>query len=70
MDRLMPKGENEKVIELMKDKLDTKIVTNFVGLRAKTYSYLTHDGNKDKKATGAKEYVIKKNLSLKIIKTV
>ena len=70
MDRLMPKGKNEKVIELMKDELGTKIVTNFVGLRAKTYNYLTHDGNKDKKAKGTKEYVIKKTLSLKIIKTV
>ena len=70
MDRLMPKGENEKVIELMKDELDRKIVTNFVGLKAKTYNYLTHGGNKDKKAKGAKEYVIKKILSLKIIKTV
>ena len=33
---------------------------NFVGLRKKTYSYLTYDSNEDKKARGAKEYGIKR----------
>ena len=38
----------------MKDKLGRKIVTKFVALRPKTYSYLMDDGNSGKKAKGAK----------------
>ena len=34
----------------MRDKLGKKIVTKFIGLRAKTYSYLIDDGSKNKKA--------------------
>ena len=53
----------------MKDEISGQI-TKFVRLRAKTYSYLIDDGSKDKKAKGTKMFVIKKNLSLKIMKTV
>ena len=52
--RLLPKGKNKKVIGLMKDELAGKIMTKIVGLRAKTYSYLTDDDSKDKKAKGKK----------------
>ena len=45
-------------------------LTKFVGVRAKTYSYLINDGSENKKANDTKRCVIKKNLSLKIIKTV
>ena len=44
-------------------------MTKFIGLRAKTYSYLIDDGSEDKKAKSTKKYVIKKS-SLKIIKTI
>ena len=56
----MPKGKN-KVIGLMKDELGGKIMPKFVGLKAKTYSYLTDEGNEDKREKGAKyKCVIKK----------
>ena len=51
----MPKGKIEKVIGLIKDELGRKIMTKFVRLRAKTYSYLTNDVSEDKKAKGTKK---------------
>ena len=58
--RPLPTGENKKVIGLMKDELGGKIITEFVTLRPKTYSFLTDDGKEDKKAKGTKKCVIKK----------
>ena len=52
--KLLPKGKNKKVIALMKDKLCVKIMIKSVGLRAKTYSYLTDDSSQDKKEKGTK----------------
>ena len=46
----------------MKDELNEKIITQFVALRPKTYSYLMDDGSNDKKAKGIKKYVIKQIL--------
>ena len=44
----------------MKDELGGKIMTEFVTLRPKTYSFLTDDGKENKKAKGTKKCVIKK----------
>ena len=66
--RPLPKGKNKKIIGLMKDELGGKIMTKFAALRPKTYSYLTYDGNSDKKANGARKCVIKKYLNSMIIK--
>ena len=60
VNRLLPMGRNKKVIGLMKDELGGKIITEFITLRPKTYSYLTDDGQEDKKAKGTKTCVIKK----------
>ena len=37
-------------------------MTKFVGLRAKTYSYLRDDGSVDKKAKGTKKCIIKRKV--------
>ena len=58
IERPLPKGINKKVIGLMKDELGRKIMIKFLGLRAKTYSYLIDDGSEDKKAKGTKNCVI------------
>ena len=50
------------MIGLMKDALGGKIMTEFVALRPKTYSYLIDDGSNDKRAKGTKKCVIKKIL--------
>ena len=48
--RPLLKGKNKKVIGLMKDELGRIIMKEFVGLRAKPYSYLTDNNNEDRKA--------------------
>ena len=58
--RPLPTGKNKKVIGLMKDELGGKIITEFVTLWPKTYSFLTDDGKEDKKAKGTKKCIIKK----------
>ena len=63
--RLLPVGKNKKVICLFKDELGGKIMTEFVELRAKTYSYLMDDDSEHKKAKGAKKCVIKRDLMFK-----
>ena len=62
VNRPLPTGENKKKIGLMKDELGGKIMTEFVALRPKTYSYLTDDCEEDKKAKGTKKCVIKQRL--------
>ena len=60
VDRPLPTGKNKKVIGLMKEELGGKIITEFVTLRPKTYSYLTDDCKEIKKAKGTKKCVIKR----------
>ena len=67
VERPLPMGKNKKVIGMMKDELGGRIMKEFIGLRPKCYSYLTDDGNIDKKAKGTKKCVIKKKLCLIIM---
>ena len=62
VDRPFSTGKNKKVIGLMKDELGGKIMTEFVALRPKTYSYLTDDCEEDKKAKRTKKCVINREL--------
>ena len=61
-DRALPIGVNKKVVVLMKDELGDGIITEFVALRPKAYSYKTNDNIELKKAKGTKKYVVKKML--------
>ena len=45
-----PKGKNKTFISVMKDELSEKIMKEFVGLRAKPYSYLKDGNSEDEKA--------------------
>ena len=70
-------AEDKIVIGLIKDELGGTIITKFVGLRAKTFSYLIDDRSKDKKAKGTQKCVMErkpkfenyKQLNLRIKKT-
>ena len=68
-DRPLPVGLNKKVIGLRKDELGGAIMTEFVGLRPKLYSYKKLDGSEDKKCKGIKKCVVKKTLTFEDYKT-
>ena len=54
--------KEKKVIGLMKDKLEGKIMTEFALIRPETYSYLIDDDNSDKKSKGTKRMCNKKKI--------
>ena len=57
LDRPCLKEKIKKVIRLMKEELDGKIMKEFVGLRAKTYSHLKDNDDEDKKKQKTQESV-------------
>ena len=61
-DRPLPIGVNKKVVGLMKGELGGGIITEFVALRPKAYSYKTNDNIELKKAKCTKQCVVKKML--------
>ena len=61
-DRPLPTGINKKVIGLMKDELGGDIITEFVALRPKAYSYIKNNFTEMKKAKGTKKCVVNKIL--------
>ena len=61
--RPLPIGLNKKVKGLMKDELGGKIITEFVALRPKLYSYKKLDGSENKKCKEIKKCVVKKTLT-------
>ena len=67
--RPLPVGLNKKVIGLMKNELGGAIMTEFMALRPKLYSYKMLDGSEDKKCKGIKKCVVKKTLTFLDYKT-
>ena len=55
-------GKNKTVIGLMKYELKGEIMTEFVSLRPKKYSYLKVDGDYDKRAKVTKKCIIRRVL--------
>ena len=59
----LPIGRNKKVIGLMKDELGGTIMTEFITLRPKLYSFRKIDGSEDKKCKGIEKCIVKKTLT-------
>ena len=57
--------KNNKVIGKFKDECGGKIMQEFVGLRAKLYSYKMYEGDETKKCKGVKSSVVKKEITFK-----
>ena len=62
--RPLPKGKNKKVIGLMKGELGGQVMKEFVGLRAKIYSYLKDSNDYNKKAKVTKKDLKKGKLKI------
>ena len=65
----LPIGLNKKVMGLMRNELGGKIMTEFMALRPKLYSYKKLDGVEDKKCKGIKKCIVKKTLTFEDYKT-
>ena len=59
----MPTGCNKKVLGMFKDEAGGKIIDEFVGLRAKLYSYKMFEGKESKKCKGVKKSVVKESIT-------
>ena len=59
----IPSGFNKKVLGMFKDEVNGKYIEEFVGLRAKLYSYKMFEGEESKKCKGVKNSVVKKSIT-------
>ena len=59
----IPSGFNKKVLGMFKDEVNGDIIDEFVGLRAKLYSYKMFEGKESKKCKGVKKSVVKKSIT-------
>ena len=62
--------KNKKVLGKMKDETVGKLITEFVGLRAKLYAYKTLENKEIKKAKGVKKSVINQTINIDDYKKV
>ena len=65
----IPTGINKKVLGKFKDEVAGKIIKEFVGLRAKLYSFKMEDGAENKRCKGVKKQVVKETITHEDYKT-
>ena len=65
----IPTGINKKVLGKFKDEAGGKIIKEFVGLRAKLYSYKMFKGEEIKKCKGIKKQVVENSITHEDYKT-
>ena len=65
----IPSGINKKVLGMYKDEAKGKNIKEFVGLRAKLYSFKMEEGKENKKCKGIKKAVVEKSIRHEDYKT-
>ena len=65
----IPTGINKKVLGMFKDEVAGKIIKEFVGLRAKLYSFKMDEGKENKRCKGIKKAVVEKSIRHEDYKT-
>ena len=65
----IPTGINKKVLGMFKDEAAGKIIKEFVGLRAKLYSFKMEEGGESKKCKGVKKQVVENSITYEDYKT-
>ena len=65
----IPTGINKKVLGMFKDEAAGKIIKEFVGLRAKLYSFIMEDGKENKRCKGVKKQVVESSITHEDYKT-
>ena len=65
----IPTGINKKVLGMFKDEAAGKIIKEFVGLRAKLYSFIMEDGKENKRCKGVKKQVVENSITHEDYKT-
>ena len=65
----IPTGCNKKVLGMFKDEVAGGCIEEFVGLRAKLYSYKMYEGEVSKKCKGVKKSVVEKSITHEDYKT-
>ena len=65
----IPTGINKKVLGMFKDEAAGKNIKEFVGLRAKLYSYKMEEGEENKRCKGVKKQVVENTITHEDYKT-
>ena len=65
----IPTGLNNKALGMFKDEAGGKIIKEFVGLRAKLYSYKMDEGKENKRCKGVKKNVVERSITHEDYKT-
>ena len=65
----IPTGINKKVLGMFKDEAAGKNIKEFVGLRAKLYSFIMEDGKENKRCKGVKKQVVESSITHEDYKT-
>ena len=65
----IPTGINKKVLGMFKDEAAGKIIKEFIGLRAKLYSFIMEDGKENKRCKGVKKQVVENSITHEDYKT-